>query len=126
MDRRGYLKGAKTFTDLFQWFALPQNIGWVNFLNEWGLTLIGISLILGLFVRLSSFFGIILMLLYYFPVLTFPYIRPHSFVIDDHIMYSLVFFLLIAFRAGRIWGMDRMVLKLSVFSKRKSLKNLLG
>lgn len=27
----GYLKGAKTFSGFYQWFALPQNIGWVNF-----------------------------------------------------------------------------------------------
>lgn len=102
----GYLKGAKTFPDLFQWFLQPGILPVINFINEWGLTFLGISLILGVGVRLSGVLGALLMMLYYFPVLEFPYIPPHSYIIDDHIIYALVLLVLSAFRAGRIWGLE--------------------
>jgi len=102
----GYLSNAGTFPELFSWFASPANIGWINIVNEWGLTLIGISLILGLFVKWSSVAGIALMILYWLPVLQFPYAGEHSYIIDDHIIYILSFLVLIAFRAGRSWGLD--------------------
>lgn len=87
---QAFLKGAKTFSGLYGWFALDQNIGWVNFLNEWGLTLVGVALILGVFMRLASWGGIALMLLYYFPQLKFPYIGANSFIIDQHIIFIFV------------------------------------
>lgn len=101
----GFLKGAKTFPALFQWFASPANIGWVNFLNEWALTLLGVSLILGIGVRLSSFLGIFLMILYYLPQLNFPLVG-HSYIVDNHILYMLIFLMFISFGAGRFWGLD--------------------
>lgn len=103
----GYLNNAKTFPTLFQWFASPEMIGATNFFNEWGLTLIGVSLILGILVRSASFFGIILMLLYYFPVLTWPMIGAHSYIIDEHIIYALVFAYFIYAAPGKVWGLDK-------------------
>ena len=102
----GYLGAAKTFPGFYSWFASPANIGWVNFLNEWGLTLIGISLILGLGVRLSSILGVSLMLLYYFPVLEFPKVE-HGLIVDDHIIYAAILLFLAAVRAGRYYGLDK-------------------
>lgn len=102
----GYLVGAKTFPALFQWFALPQNIGWVNFVNEWGLTIIGLALILGLFVRYAAFAGVVLMALYYLPILAFPYPNAHSFVVDEHIIYALALFFLAFVEAGKVYGLD--------------------
>jgi len=63
----GYLNTAKTFPNLFQWFASPEMIGITNILNEWGLTIIGVSLISGMLVKWSSIGGIVLMALYYLP-----------------------------------------------------------
>ena len=54
---RGILKGAKAFTWFFQMLLDPSVLPIVNFINKWGLTLLGISLILGLFVRFSSPLG---------------------------------------------------------------------
>lgn len=102
----GYLKGAKTFPWLFAWFASPTMLPYVNFVNEWGLTLIGISLILGIGVRFSSVFGAVLMLLYYFPILNGWYPDPHSLVVDQHIVYATAFLFFAALRAGRVWGID--------------------
>ena len=103
----GYLGSAKTFPELFSWFATPANIGWVNFVNEWGLTLIGVALILGIFVRWASLGGIVLMALYYFPVLDFPKIGDHSFIVDEHVIYALALWVLWAGDAGRFLGLDK-------------------
>ena len=90
---QGFLGSAKTFPDLYAWFASPANINWVNFLNEWGLTLIGVALILGVFTKWASIAGILMMLLYYFPGLDFPYI-DHGFIVDQHIIYIFLFALI--------------------------------
>lgn len=102
----GYLTSAQTFSGLYSWLASPANIGWVNFLNEWGLTLIGIALILGIFVRWASYAGVLLMLLYWLPVLSFPYVGDHSYIVDEHVIYILVLLVLAYFRAGKYWGLD--------------------
>ncbi|MDO8599546.1 MAG: DoxX family membrane protein, partial [bacterium] len=101
----GYLRGAKTFTGFYQWLASAPNIGWVNFLNEWGLVLLGISLILGIGVRLSGVLGAVLMLLYYFPVLVFPRVGQ-GYLVDQHIIYALVLLSFAAMRAGRVFGLE--------------------
>ena len=76
----GYLKSAKTFGGFYTWLAGPDILPITNFLNEWGLTLIGAALVLGVFVRLSSVLGAFLMILYYFPGLEFPYVE-HGFLV---------------------------------------------
>lgn len=106
----GFLGTAKTFSTFYQWFASAENIGWVDILNSWGQALIGLSLITGTFVRLSSFFGAILMLLYYFPGLDFPTVK-NGFIIDDHIIYIFIFAIFITSRAGQFWGLDYFVNK---------------
>lgn len=118
----GYLEHAKTFPEFFQWFLQPGVLPITNFINEWGLTLLGVSLLLGAAVRLSSVLGVLLMLLYYFPVLEFPHIAPHSYIIDEHIIYALVLGLLAAFQAGRYWGLDDFLLR----NGKKSWRNWIG
>ncbi len=122
----GYLQGAKTFTVLYQWLASPANIGFLNFVNEWGLTLLGVSLILGIAVRLSSILGAVLMLLYYFPILQFPYPNPHSYIVDEHIIYVTALLVLGSLRAGRIWGFENWCANLPICSRFPRLRNWLG
>ncbi|MEX1013669.1 MAG: DoxX family protein [Candidatus Paceibacterota bacterium] len=107
----GFLNGAINFESLFTWLASPDILPFVNLLNEWGLTLIGLSLIIGIFVRWSSIFGALMMVLYYLPRLDFPYPDANSFIIDSHIIYILVFFILFAYDAGKKFGVDRYILK---------------
>ncbi|OHA25029.1 MAG: hypothetical protein A3D52_00610 [Candidatus Taylorbacteria bacterium RIFCSPHIGHO2_02_FULL_44_36] len=122
----GYLKGAKTFVWFYQSLMGPNILPMVNFVNEWSLTLLGISLILGIGVRLSSILGAFLMLLYYFARLDFPYPDPNSFLIDQHIIYALVLLLFANLRAGRIWGLGNWCANLPICSKFPRLRNLLG
>ncbi|MCE9586353.1 DoxX family protein [Candidatus Uhrbacteria bacterium] len=102
----GYLKGTKTFSFLFQGMLDPSIIPIVNFLNEWGLTLLGISLLVGCLVRFSSYAGVGLMALYYLAILDFPYPNAHAFLVDEHIIYIAALLALVAFDAGRYWGVD--------------------
>ena len=104
----GYIQGAKTFPGFYQWFLQPDILPIVNFLNAWGLLLIGVALLTGVFVRAASFFGIALMLLFYFPILDFPYPNPHTYLVDEHIIYALAFLVLMATRAGSFWGLGRL------------------
>jgi thiosulfate dehydrogenase (quinone) large subunit len=109
----GYLSGAKTFTGLYEWLASPAILPVTNFLNQWGLTLIGLALILGLWTKASSYLGILLMALYYIPILDFPMAGSHSYLIDEHIIYILAFIVLIQFKAGNRCSLD------SLFRKRR-------
>lgn len=101
----GYLNNATTFPGFFEWLASAGNIGWVSFVNEWGLLLIGVSLLIGLLVRYASWAGIALMVLYWLPILDFP-MAGHGFLIDEHIIYILVFLVLIYSNAGKYIGLD--------------------
>lgn len=122
----GYLKGAKTFSALYQWFASPDILPLINFVNEWGLTVLGLALILGIGVRVASLFGIAFMALYYFPILNFPYPNPHSLIVDEHIIYISALLVLASFRAGRFFGLENWCSRLPLCSKFPKLRVWLG
>ncbi len=122
----GYLKNAKTFTGFYEWLASPAVLPLTNFLNEWGLTIIGAALIIGLFTKLGSWLGAILMVLYYFPVLEFPKVGAHSYIVDEHIIYALAFLVLAAFSAGRFWGLEKWCASLPICRRYPKLRSLLG
>lgn len=107
----GYLTSAKTLSNFYLWFSNPQNIKWVNFLNMWGQLFIGVSLISGTLVRFASYGGIVMMILYYLPVLRFPYVGKTGYLIDEHIIYILLFVLFIVTNAGVLWGGDKYLQK---------------
>lgn len=121
----GYLKGAKAFVSLFEWFASPGILPAVDFVNKWGLTLLGISLIFGIFVRLSTTLGAILMLLYYLP-LGFPMPNTHAYIVDEHVIYIFGLLLLGSLHAGHVWGLEKWCSSLPICSKLPKLRRLLG
>ncbi len=123
---KGYLMGAKTFTAFYHLLASDALLPVVNFLNVWGLTLIGISLILGLCVRLSSLFGALMMLLYYFPVLDFPKIGANAYLVDEHIVYALALLAFASAKAGRTWGLDARCANLGAGGKYRKLQDWIG
>lgn len=122
----GYLENAKTFSTIYDWLASPTILPAVDFMNKWGLVLIGISLILGIAVRLSSWLGAILMFLYYLPILSWPYPNPHSYLVDEHIIYMFAFFVLGYFKAGRIFGLEHWFEKLPLVRDFPKFRHLLG
>lgn len=122
----GFLKGAQTFSNLYNGLTSPAFLPAVNFVNEWGQFILGVSLILGIGVRLSSAFGAILMILYYFPQLNFPYIGKTSYLVDEHIVYFLVLVYLAAIRAGRIYGLENWCVNLPICRSIPNLRNWFG
>ena len=122
----GYINGAKTFSGFYQWLASPGVLPVVNLVNEWGLALLGISLICGIGVRLSSILGVALMLLFYLPILDFPYPNPRSFLVDEHIIYIFVLMLFASLRAGRVWGLENWCSNLPICRKFPKLRSWLG
>ncbi|MEX2090729.1 MAG: DoxX family protein [Candidatus Paceibacterota bacterium] len=121
----GFLKGAKLFNPFFNWFLQPGILPITNFVNEWGLTLLGVSLILGIAVRLSSSLGALLMLLYYIP-LGFPYPNPNSYIVDQHIIFIFSLLVLGGFRAGRFLGLESWCSGLPICRKFPKFRSLLG
>ena len=102
----GFLGGAKSLTGLYAWFGSDQMLPFINFINEWGLTLLGVSLILGAFVRISAPLGALLMILYWIPRLQGFKPDANSFIVDSHIIYALVLLFFATFHVGQYWGLD--------------------
>ncbi len=110
-----YLLGSKwIFAGLFHWMASsPGIIKVVDFLNVWGLILIGLSLFIGLLVRWSSIGGAFLLLLYfaaYPPILgyTFGAVVEGNYQWVDKNLIELVMLLVIAsMPLDFLYGADR-------------------
>ena len=121
----GYLQTAKTFTSFYVWLTTPGILPIVNFINEWGLTLLGVSLILGIGVRLSSVLGAAMMILYYLPILEFPKVG-HGLLVDEHIIYAAALLLFSSVGAGRYYGLENWCSKLPICRKFPALRKLIG
>jgi thiosulfate dehydrogenase [quinone] large subunit len=102
----------------------------IDVLNMWGLTLTGLALILGAFVRWSAFWGAVMMLFYWLAALQGGLLAglplAHGWVVDDHLVYAFLLFGLGAFGAGRILGLDARIEKLSIVENNRWLRLLLG
>lgn len=122
----GYLNGAKSLGFFYQWLASPDMIPVINFVNEWGLLLLGVSLILGVCLRISTALGAALMILYYIPILSFPMVGEHYFLVDEHIIFAIALLLLASVKAGRIWGLELWLSKYPPFVKNAKLRKLIG
>lgn len=116
----GYLLNATgPFADVF--ISMAGN-PFVDQLNMWGLTLIGLALLLGLFVRTASVCAILLMILYY--LADFEGSTAHGWI-DYHIIYSVVFAMFLAGGFGHMWGLDGL-LERRLSHKQQWLKIFLG
>lgn len=93
----------------------------VDFLNIWGLTFIGVGLILGFMVRPASFFAALLMLLYYFAQFVQ---NTENGVIEWHLMYALIFVFFMSGGVGHIFGLDGLIMR-NVRRKKKLIYNIL-
>ncbi len=109
----GYLNNAKGFTGFYAWLSSPQILPIINIVNEYALLLLGISLILGLFIRISAPLGVLLMFLYYL-ALGFPFPNEHAFIVDEHIIYIFALLYLASNNAGTILGIDKLIQSKSI------------
>ena len=99
-------------------------------LNAWGLTLTGLGLILGAFVRWNAFWGAVTMLFFWAAALEGGLMAglpiAHGWVVDDHVVYAALLFGLGAIGAGRILGLDAYLEDLAVVRENGWLRYLLG
>ena len=108
----GFLSHTKTFHDVYVPLTAPAIAPILTFLVEYGHLLIGLSLILGLLVRLSSPFAIMMMVLYWTAHMDYPFIENrNNYLVDYHLVYALVLVVLMVKNAGHIWGLDGWVSK---------------
>jgi len=123
----GFLSHTKTFHDVYTVFTTPAVAPLITFLVSYGHLLIGLSLAVGLMVRISASFGIALVLMYWTAHMDFPYIEnTNNFLLDYHIVYAGVLVLLIVKQAGHVWGLDGVVERMSWFKEHPALRPLVA
>jgi thiosulfate dehydrogenase [quinone] large subunit len=113
----GYLAESKWwFGDMFQYIAAsPTVLTAVDYINIWGLILIGAGLMLGAFTRVATITGIVLLALYYLAVppfvgLTYAMPTEGTYLIVNKVLIELVaLVVLLAFPTGRVLGIDRLI-----------------
>ncbi|HEY7229228.1 MAG TPA: hypothetical protein VH558_02540 [Pseudolabrys sp.] len=123
----GFLDHTKTFHDVFVVFTTPTMAPITTFLVEYGHLLIGLSLLAGFMVRVSASFGVMLMIIYWFAHMDWPFIEnKNNLIVDYHLVYAGVLTYLIVKRAGHVFGLDGWLENLSLFERHPSLKPLVA
>jgi thiosulfate dehydrogenase (quinone) large subunit len=123
----GFLNHTKTFHDVFVVFTTPTMAPITTILVEYGHLLIGLSLLTGLMVRISASFGVLLMGIYWFAHMDWPFIEnSNNLIVDYHLVYGGVLVYLIVKRAGHVFGLDGWVENLEFFKQHPSLKPLVA
>ncbi|MDR1155172.1 MAG: DoxX family membrane protein [Bacteroidales bacterium] len=112
MDAKGiFRKGYHFIADN------PGFLKIVNILNEWGLFLIGLSLITGCLTRMSTIGAMALLAVYYLSHIPFvgaDYLLPSEGAylwVDKNLIEIAVLFVLLVFPTSRITGIDRFIFK---------------
>jgi thiosulfate dehydrogenase [quinone] large subunit len=129
----GFLRNAiPAGNPLSGFFVLLANdwLWLIDPLNQWGLTLTGLGLLLGAFVRWNAFWGAVMMMFYWLSALHGGLLAglpvAHGWVVDDHLIYAVLLFGIGAFGAGRILGLDARIEESSVVQNNPWLRLLLG
>jgi thiosulfate dehydrogenase (quinone) large subunit len=121
----GFLQESKWIFAGFAKFVMTHSnvLSVVDFLNTWGLIAIGLGLIFGLFTRLASFSGALLLLLYYLnnpPLIGLEYSVPtegNYLVVSKTLIESVSLVIVALFPTSSIFGLDMFI------EKYKNLRN---
>lgn len=113
LDQAGWL-----FKKLFVALAAsPTAVTVVDFLNEWGLVLIGLGLLVGLFTRTATVAGIVLLLLYYIaapPLVGISSAVPREgsyLLVNKVLIEAAALAVLLAFPTSRSFGLDGLIFR---------------
>jgi len=140
----GYLSNTSGFlSGFYHWIAnSPVLLKTTDVLNMYGLLFIGLALFIGLFIRVASISGIVLLVLYYFAYPPFGSqlmsISEGHFFIVDKIFVEIVALFFIMYSKEKGYGLDTFIelfgkIKRDLFNKphhdssasrREALKNL--
>lgn len=117
-DASGFLANAiGPFAGFYR--ALAPFAGVINPLVGWGELLIGLGLVFGALLRPASFFGAIVMLLFYLP-----YLPPRGLWVNQQVIFLIVFAALVYSGAGYYLGLDAFAWSLE--ERRRRLRYLFG
>ena len=113
----GFLSQSRgPLASLFHWMAAdPDRLAVVNRMNMWGLTAIGLGLVLGCFTRAASASGIVMILLFYlcnppFPGYFYSIPMEGSYVVVNKNLVELVgLAVILVTGSGRAAGLDRFI-----------------
>ena len=95
----------------------PTLLGISDYINMWGLTFVGASLLLGLFSRYSALVGMGFVILYYLfapPFLGLEYSRPGEgsyIIVNKNLIEACALWVIYTFPTGQIIGLDRLLTK---------------
>lgn len=107
----GYLQSSQgPLSGLFHWLAQDPYLAFVNIANTGVLTLVGISLLLGIWERIGAFLGAGLLLLYYlahppFPGLEQIAVEGNYWLVNKNLIEFAVLLLLFRFPTGAWFGL---------------------
>ncbi|NOR87684.1 MAG: DoxX family membrane protein [Bacteroidales bacterium] len=115
----GYLLDSQgIFKSIFYWMASsPGLLNIIDFLNVWGLILIGLGLILGLFTKISLWSGVALLAMYFLshpPFIGVEYGMPSEgsyMFVNKTLIEMIAMIVLVYFPTGRYIGIDRFICK---------------
>jgi thiosulfate dehydrogenase (quinone) large subunit len=113
----GYMKVSRgPFSALFRWIAShPQILDNANLITMYGLTIVGVLLILGLLTRLAAIGGIAFILLFYLcnpPFVGYFYTIPTEgsyLIVNKNLVELCALAVILLTRSGLFAGLDRIV-----------------
>ena len=123
----GYLSNTfGTFSGFYQWLASsPTLIHMVDFLNIWGLILIGLALSVGMVIRWASLSGVLLLALYYFAYPPFGTSMPvgdgNYYIVDKNFIEAVIL-LYFVFSKEKGFGLQNLI-TCAAIRKRFTSKN---
>ncbi len=103
------------FSGLADWIvANPGVLNTVDALNAWGLTAIGLGLVLGLFTRPAAIAGTVLLMLYYlfnppFIGTGFASLEGNYLLVDKNLIEALTLLLIAVSPVARRYGLDMLI-----------------
>lgn len=111
------LESTWWFSGIFKGMATSQLLPVIDFLNIWGLILIGLALFLGLFTRFAAWSGVLLLLLYYIAHPPFTGLMEGDVLEGDYLvvnknlieMFLLIYLAIIP--SYSMFGMDAIIRK---------------
>jgi len=121
-----YLMESKwLFSGFFHWLISNQTtLQIVDFLNIWALIIIGLCLFIGLFTRLASISGALLLLMYY--IANPPFVSSllpspsHFYIINYNLIEVAILIVLASLQKNSLWSIQRLIV--FYHSKRKDQK----
>jgi len=110
-----YLMESKwLFSGFFHWIiSNPTALSITDLFNIWGLILIGLGLFIGLFTRMASISGILILLLYY--IANPPFVessmpsQAQYFIVNVNIIEIGILLVFTLVRKDYLWGLDRFI-----------------